>query len=327
MPIEPKSIKTILVVRNDRFGEFLLNIPSLRALKEAFVNAKIILIVDPYVKELAECLPFIDEIIEWAIKKHTLTEKFHLITYLKNKDIDAAIILNPSKEFNVFAYLAGIPIRAGYNRKWGFLLTHKIEDRKYLGRKHEIDYNLELVGLVGAKTTDKTLSLTINDGIIDKLSKDSGIENFDNLVAIHPWTSDPIKQWPLQNFRELAQRLLEDPNIKVIVIGGKENQDESNKLFTDSGSGLINLTGKTTLKQLAGLLKRCKLLVSDDSGPVHLACAVNTPVIAIFRNDIPAKTARRWGPWGRGHAIIEKDNLSDITVDEILNKVKELLNK
>jgi len=72
-------------------------------------------------------------------------------------------------------------------------------------------------------------------------------------------------------------------------------------------------------------LKRCALLVSGDSGPVHLAAAVGTPIVALFRNDLPGKTSKRWGPWGKGHTVIEKENLEDISVDEVFEKVKQRL--
>jgi len=84
---------------------------------------------------------------------------------------------------------------------------------------------------------------------------------------------------------------------------------------------------KTTLPELAALLKRGSLVVSGDSGPMHLATAVGTPVIALFRNDLPGKTAKRWGPWGKNHIVIEKSNLNNITVDEVFSKVKEVLNR
>lgn len=327
MQIRPEAIKNILAVRNDRFGEFLLNIPSLRALRENFINARIILVVNPYVRELAEAIPFIDELIEWDRIKHFLLAKLQFIGLLRRKNIDMAIMLNPSKEFNILTYLAGIPIRVGYNRKCGFLLTHKIEDKKYLGRKHEVEYNLELVGLVGAKTQDKTLFLTIDNDVINNLLKDFNIENSDNLVALHPWTSDPIKQWPLKNFYALAKDLLKEPNIRIIVIGGKDEFAKSIEFCSDLGNNLINMTGRITLKQLSVLLKRCKLLISCDSGPMHLACAVGTPVLAIFRSDLPQKSSRRWGPWGGGHIVIEKNNLYDITPEEVFNKIKEVLNR
>jgi len=324
--IQAETVKNILAVRNDRFGEFLLNIPALRALKETFKNARLIAVVDYSVKELAERVTFIDEIIEWNQGKHPLSEKARFINLLKKKQIDISVMLNPAKVFNIFTYLAGIPIRVGYNRKWGFLLTHKMEDEKYLGQKHEIEYNLELVSLVGAKTQDKTLSISINGSIIDDLLKDAGIENNDNLVALHPWTSDPIKQWPLKNFCELTKRLVREQDMRVIIIGGKDELTKSMEFFKNIDSNLINLTARTALTQLAALLKRCKLLISGDSGPVHLACAVGTKVLAIFSNDIPGKSARRWGPWGKGHIIIEKENLSDITVAEVFDKVKGVLN-
>lgn len=326
MRIDPKTIKNILVVRNDRFGEFLLNIPALRALKETFVNARVIMVVNPAVKELTKAIPFIDEIIEWENVKHSLLERLQFVNLLKRKNINMAIILNPCKEFNIFTYLSGIPVRVGYARKWDFLLTHRMEDKKYLGEKHEVEYNLELVNLIGAKAEDKTLSLAIN-GIDDSLLNDFNIKYDSNLIALHPWTSDPIKQWPIDNFCELAKRLVKELDVKIIIIGGKEEQSKAIGLDSNLGDRMTNLTGKTTLIQLALLLKKCKLLISGDSGPVHLASSVGTRVVAIFRNDIPAKTARRWGPWGNGHWVIEKRSLLDINVDEVLNKAKEIIEK
>jgi len=325
MQIDYKNTSKILLVRNDRFGEFLLNIPSFRALKETFSQARIICVVDSSVRDLAESIPFIDEVIEWSRLKHTLAQKFRFINLLKSKKIDIAIMLNPSKDFNILTYLSGIPIRAGYDRKWGFLLTHKIKDEKYLGEKHEIEYNLELVSLLGARTLDKSLSLTIDDRIINGLLKDAGIENYDNLVAIHPWTSDPVKQWPIENFQELARELLKNLNLKVIIIGGPDELSRSRQFFANLGRELINLTGRTTLKQLAALLKKCKLLISGDSGPVHLASCVGAPVVAIFRSDMPQKCAVRWGPSSEGSIVVQKNNLADISVEEVFNEVKEKL--
>ncbi len=82
---------------------------------------------------------------------------------------------------------------------------------------------------------------------------------------------------------------------------------------------------KLTLLQSAALLKRAEVLVSNDSGPVHLSASVGTPVVVIFRSDMPGKSARRWGPWGEGHVVIQRDNLWDITTDEVLIKLKEKL--
>jgi heptosyltransferase-2 len=317
---EPE-IKDILVVRNDRFGEFLLNIPAIRALKERFSGARLVLVVDPAVKDLAECISFADEIITWRNTKHKFQDTLKFVRSLKQKKFGLCVILNPSKEFNLISFCAGIPIRIGYDRKLGFLLNRKIKDTKHLGQKHEVEYNLDLVKLAGADTKDKTLTLTINNCLPEAL----GIDSAENLVAIHPFTSDPIKQWPEINFVELAKRLIQEVKTKVVVIGGEKESDRARELYGNFNERLINITGRTTLKESAAVLKRCRLLISGDSGPMHLACAVGTPVVALFRNDIAGKSPRRWGPWGEGNIVIEKNNLCDITVDEVFDKVSEIL--
>jgi heptosyltransferase-2 len=321
------KIKNILAVRNDRFGEFLLNIPSFRALKEKFRGASLTLLVDPYVSDLARSIDFVDEVLTWENRKHRIYEIITFSKRLRNKKFDIEVVFNPSKEFNIINFLSGIPLRVGYARKWDFLLTHKIEDRKYLGDKHEIEYNLELVNLIGAKTEDKSLSLNVDRNIINNLLKESEIKEYDNLVLIHPWTSDSIKQWPLVHFLELIKKMVKEFNLKILIIGGKEHILTSQQLFKDLGQNVIDLTGRTTLKELVALLERCKLLISGDSGPNHLAGAVGVPVISIFRNDIPAKGPTRWGPVSAGSVVIENCNLSDISVDEVFDKAKEVLNK
>jgi ADP-heptose:LPS heptosyltransferase len=320
--------KKILVIRNDRFGEFLLNIPAIRALKETF-GARISLVVNPYVKEIAHNLPFVDEIIEWNKDiSHSVLERFRFLSFLKKERFALAIILNPSKEFNIFSYLAGIPTRVGYNHKYPFLLTKRLEDRKYLGKKHEVEYNLELVGLIGARTEDRSINLPIKEKdkiFTDDLLKKTGVLDSEDIIAIHPWTSDPVKQWPLEYFGELASLMNEETALKVIIIGGRDELEKSKEFFRHLNSRIINLTARFTLGQLAAFLKRCTLLVSNDSGPVHLAAAVGTKVLAIFRSDICAKSSRRWGPWGKGHIVLEKDNLEDIGVDEVYRRIKTVI--
>ena len=316
-----KGRKNILVIRNDRFGEFLLNIPAIRALKESFEGSKIILAVDPYVKELAAKIPYADEVITWRNGKHSLTDILKFVNLLKKKSVDMAFIMNPSRDSNIAIKLAGIPERVGYARKWDFLLTKKIEDQKNLGQKHEIEYNLDLVRITGADTKNKTLSIDIVEPDFHSGSGNISTPGVE-YIAIHPWTSDPVKQWPVERFRELALKLVKELDMDVLIVGGKDESEKSAG-FNYINNRIFNLTGKTTLLQLAAILKRSRLLISADSGPVHLACSVGTPVIALFRNDMPGKGPGRWGPCGCNNIVVEKNNLSDISVEEVLNKVKE----
>lgn len=321
MQLDPKTVKNILVVRNDRFGEFLLNIPAMRALKETFSNAKLTCVVDPCVKEIALLVPYIDEIIEWKNTRHGIVEKLGLANTLRRIKIDLAVMLNPSRDFNLITWLAGIPVRAGYDRKLGFLLSCKAADKKYLGDKHEVEYNLDLVAQVGASTKDRSLKLDLGADGLDKELKSA----CSGAVAIHPWSSDPIKLWPEPNFLQLAKRITTELKAKVIVVGSIENSEKAKMLF--SGTTVTDLTGRTSLKQLAQTLRECRLLISVDSGPVHLACAVGTPALVLFRNDIAGKGPKRWGPWSKDSAVIQKDSLLKITVEEVFDKVKEMLTR
>jgi ADP-heptose:LPS heptosyltransferase len=299
--------KEILAIRDDRFGEFLLNIPALRALKISFPGSKLTLMVSPAVKELAAKISCVDNILVCE-RILGLRECFGLAGKLRNRRFDACVVLNPKKEFNLAVFLAGIPVRAGYRRKWGFLLTHKIKDLKSQGLKHEVEYNLDLVKLLGAETADKSLSLT---GIPE-------VSEYRSTIVVHPYTSDPVKQWPIERFNELAVKISRDFNKKVIIAG-----KASSSIYW--GNEVRDLTNKTSLVELAAVLKSCKLLISGDSGPVHLAAAVGTPVIALFRDDLPGKTAKRWGPWGKNCAVVEKSSLNDITVEEVFTKAKQIL--
>lgn len=322
MRISPKAVKNILLVRNDRLGEFILNIPAFRAIMAHFPNSKATIVVSPYLKELAQCIDCVDEVITWENKKHKLSEIAKFCRELKKKKVDLCVIFNPSQEFNIISFLAGIPVRIGYNRKLGGLLTHKIIDEKHKRNMHEIEYNLELAALSGASVNSQELSLNIGDNLdLDGVN----IPAREPFIALHPWTSDSVKEWPVNNFCALAKRITAELNIKVFIIGARAGRQKDIQLPKNLGLGIVDITDKTSLMQLAVVLKKCRLLISADSGPVHLASAVKAPVLALFRNDMPGKTPKRWGPWGKGHMVIEKSNLCDISVNEVFDKVKEFL--
>jgi len=295
----------ILAVRNDRFGEFLLNIPALRALKQSYPDSSLTLAVSSDTVELAQCIEYADKVVVWD-------DNFR--RNLRKQRFDICVVFNPTKEAHWRVFFAGIPVRVGYDRKWGLLLNRKIKDNKSLGLKHEVEYNLDLVGLIGAKPADKSLSLAKLPAYSDP--------GYAGAVAIHPYTSDSLKQWEPERFRELAKRVSDELGLRVLIVG--KDKGESVREFEGLGKNIVNLVNKTSLVELAQTLKQCRLLVSCDSGPMHLAASVGTSVIALFRNDLPGKTAKRWGPWGKGHIVIEKKSLADISVEEVLDKVKNI---
>ena len=348
----------------------MLNIPAFEALKQNYPGAALTLAVAPYVQELAKRITFADEVITWENRKHSLSEILNFSKELKAGKYALCVIFNPSKEFNIISFLSGIPIRAGYNRKWGFLLNRKITDKKSEGSKHEVEYNLELMKAIGIKTellnnvslrgrtarrsrsrTDEAIAVEIaslplvarndiskyyscgyirfpleikNEDFSDARMGELGISN-GSFIVMHPWASNKEKEWPLSKFKELAVNLTRALGLKIVLIGGREEIPRSGEFCQDLT--VIDLTGKTNLVELAALLKRSKLLVTNDSGPMHLAGIVGAPVAAIFRKSPHSIGARRWGPVGNNHAVIENDIIAAITVDEVLDGIKTILKK
>lgn len=318
-------VSKIVVFRNDRFGEFLLNIPAFEALKQNYSGAKLTLVVDDSVKELAKRIPFANDVLVWENKKHSLNEIIAFSRKLRREKYDLCVIFNPSQEFNIISFLAGIPVRLGYSRKWGFLLNRTIPDNKAEGSKHEVAYNLELIKRIGIKPLEVSFPLQLlKEDFSDYRMAELGLKDKE-FVVIHPWASNKAKEWPQIKFKELISMLAGDFVFKIILIGGLQELHRSESFC--QGLPVINLTAKTSLVELAGLLKRTKLLVTNDSGPMHLAAVLGTPLVAIFRKSPASVSARRWGPVGVNAVILENENLSDIKTDEVLDGIKKIIQR
>lgn len=315
----------ILVVRTDRIGEILLSTPILTALKEKWPLAEITMMIRPQVKELIEDNPRVSEIMEYGDdgeNKGQIREAFRLSSIFKQKKFDAAIIVNPKRKFHLAVFLAGIPVRVGFNRKWGFCLTHRVKDVKFLAERHEVEYNLDLVRALGIEPKDKRPYLKVTDNAIhnsrEKLKRASPAgSDTCKLVAMHPCTSNPKKQWPIGSFAKLADLLISEGYSVALVSGAKEARFAEGVIALMKNRP-IDLTGKLSLKELAALFEQCKFLISGDSGPVHIAVAVGTRVIALFGAADPGSRPKRWGPYGAGHIVIEKERLEDIKPEEVL---------
>ena len=321
--INKNKIHKILVIRTDRIGrighsarycglgEALLNIPAIRALKQNF-NSSIVVLVNPVVRELFAGSPEIDQILTFDEDKwnKSIFMRLKLLLQVRKMKFDLVVIFNPTKRFHILSYLAGIPRRLGYARKWSFLLTHKMEDKKFLGQKHEVEYNLDLVRSIGADTDEKDISITVKKEdirFVEDLLLKYAIAAQDLIIAIHPHSSNPAKSWPKENFASVADELYSRFTAKVAIIGAVQEKNAVINLISLTKYPPINLSGKLTLKQLAAFFQRCALLISNDSGPVHIATAMGTPTVVIFGRNIPGVSPERWGPWGNGHIVLHKD--------------------
>jgi len=338
--------KRILVVRTDKIGDVVLSTPVIKNLRRYFPNSYIAMMVSPHTKELIEGNPYLDEVIIYDKEnKHKgWFASLRFSRYLKKKRFDLAIILHPTNRVHLVTFFAGIPKRVGYNRKLGFLLTDRIPHNKQLGQKHESEYNLDLLRYLGLKDLENQIFVPIKEEAkkyVDKLLEKQGIREDDFLIAVHPSATCPSKRWPPERFAELCDKLKEKYNLKILVVAGPKDTDLAQKLINMMKEKAINLAGKLSLGELAYLLKRCRLFISNDSGPVHICSAVGTPVISIFGRNQAGLSPLRWGPLGKYDRVIHKEVgcqvclahncqkgflcLKAISVEDVLKVAEEIL--
>jgi len=287
-------------------GDLLMSLPAVRQIRAAFPKAKVALLIQQDLEPLLEGHPDLDQILRWDPGQgQGWGAMLRWGRALRRERFDCAVILNPTKLFHSAVWLAGIPIRAGYRRKWGFLLTRSIPDTKQTRERPEAEYNLELLPLLGLRPSGPVLKLPVRpekEAEILRLLESRGLKTAPRPVAVHPWTSNTAKSWPMDSFQHLI-RLLEGSGVPVIVIGGEENQTAMRKWKAALPEGTGDLVGQVPLGLLPALLKQCRALVSNDSGPVHVAAAVGTPVVVVSPRS-HAPILNRWRPLGEPHKIL-----------------------
>jgi len=144
-------------------------------------------------------------------------------------------------------------------------------------------------------------------GWVDEIFLKNGIKASDSLLAIHPAASCPSKIWPAKRFAEVAEKLAQEYNLKVLIVSGPKDLTLAGEVIKNMNSEPINLAGQTSISQLACILKRCKLFISNDSGPVHLASAMGVSVISIFGRNQAGLSPKRWGPVGLKDKVLHKE--------------------
>ena len=202
---------------------------------------------------------------------------------------------------------------------------------------------MDFLRYLGIEPKDKKLFIPVNseaDKWRQEFFKQEGISEGDKLLALSPAASCPSRIWPGERFAQVADRLAQKYGFKILVIVSAKDSKYANDLIKYMRSSAINLAGKTSITQLASLLRKCGLLISNDSGPVHLACAVGTPVISIFGRNQAGLGPKRWGPVGPRDKFLHKAScieclahncqkefacLKSITVDDVVSAADSIL--
>ncbi|MCK4463606.1 MAG: glycosyltransferase family 9 protein [Candidatus Omnitrophica bacterium] len=336
----------ILITRTDRIGDVMLSTPVIKAVRDKYPDAYIAFCVGPHAFEIVDKNPYLNDVIVYD-KKGKHKSVFGIIRFIfeiKRIKFDMAIILHSTNRMNLTCFLAGIPKRTGYDRKLGFLLTDKIPYTKQEGKKHEMEYTLDVIRHIGIEPSDKRLYMSLHKDTekkIKKIFEAHDIHKMNKIVAINPGASCPSKRWPIEYFSEVVDRLNEEYGAKVIILGGPDSVESVRLLLGNIKTKVIDLTEKTSVSLLAGILSKSHLFISNDSGPVHIAVSVGTPVIAIFGRSDEGLSPKRWGPLGPSDIALHKDVgcrvclahrcdkdfkcLKAITVDEVMEAVEKFL--
>jgi heptosyltransferase-2 len=307
MAADPKKI---LIIRTDRLGDVILSTPVIKNLRNCFPEAHIAFICRPYTKRILEGNPYLNEVIVYdkyrTHKKVWPSIKFALD--LRKKKFDWALILHPTNRVHIFTFFAGIPLRIGWDKKMGWLLTKKLPQAKQEGARHELEYTLDILRTLGLKADDKTTYFPINKEAqkrVGALLKEFGLRDEEKLIVIHPSASCPSKRWPQEHFLELIKLFEEKKGFKIAVVTSEEEKSFGQKLVEDNR--ILDLRGKLDILELASLLQQASLFVSNDSGPVHIAANFKIPVISIFGRKDPGLSPQRWKPLGNNSSYLSND--------------------
>ena len=291
-------------------GDTILTYPSVQGVKELFPHSRLTVLVPNHLIGLWKTFPCVDEIIPFQKRSGvgSVWEDVQISRFMRKRRFDLALIFPRSFRSAFQIYLAGIPIRIGYQDEGRSLfLTHKIRRKGEVLHLHRVHYYRRLMEPLGHLESVPSPRLFLREeerGWAQKRLEELGLLDGRPLIGINPGAAYGLaKCWHPDRFAELGRRLSEKWKATALIFGREEERGMADKILKNLGGGGVDFTGKTGLLQLAALLERCRLLVTNDTGTMHVASAVGTPVVAIFGSTDPVAT----GPWGGGHVVVKKE--------------------
>jgi 3-deoxy-D-manno-octulosonic-acid transferase/heptosyltransferase-1 len=338
----------ILIVKLSAIGDVIHTLPSLAALRRLYPEANITWVVEDASSDLISGHPYLDKVIvshrkEWVrdMKRGLVSKPIReiraFIDDLRRQSYDLVIDFHGLIKSAAIVLLSSGKRKLGYDSMHelsGLFLNEKIPEDM---RKHAVDRYLDFLRYLGSDAKEPEFLIPIgeeNNSRVEALLQRNKIDKKDSFVAVSPVALWDTKLWADEKFAALCDRVSEELKVSVVFTGSERGKLEQIQSLMKTPS--VNLGGETTLRDLAYLYQRSALLITTDSGPMHIAAAVGTPVIALFGPTDPLRT----GPYGKGHLVIRRELscspcflkkcnsmkcMSDITVDEVFHTVKEKL--
>jgi lipopolysaccharide heptosyltransferase II len=329
-----EEIRKILFLRHDRIGDMVLSTAVVRALRGAFPQARITVLASERNREILTYNPHVDEIliyqgILWFIKT-VRPRRYDLV-------IDPFVTYELKQAF--MTYLAGGKYRIGFEEA-GREIFFNLRGPVASTYKRMVEHLLDLVEFLGGKRKDCEPEVFLSQKELQwasetLVSKEININKL--TIAIHPGAYYPSQRWPTERFGALARRILEQYEVKVILLGSRDEQDLVKKMKEISGKGIQDFSG-LRLRELMTLLSKCDLIVCNNSGPLHIASALKVRTVSM----IGPTVTPLWLPYGEHHTVINKglfcspcnravcrghECMESITVDEVFDAVQSQINQ
>jgi heptosyltransferase-2 len=322
-----QDVKSILVGRLDeRIGDFVLMTPFLRELRRNASQAWITLLVTPAVAELAVLCPYVNEVLVWdrvsrgacrSLRRYWQVLRLSA-SHLWARRFDLALLPRwgtVGGYHNILPlYWSGARFRVGFSERdanfqgrllvgQDWLLTHAIHD---LSIKHEVVRYLDLLRFLGGTVEDDRLELWLtgeDEAMAEEFLRQQGVSVGEPLVAFGIGATDLKRRWRPDGFIAVGRHLAQKHGTRIVLLGGKAEQEFAAVLADGLGSTAISAAGVLSLRAAAALLRRCRLYIGHDTGAMHLAAAVGVPVVEISCHPLIGSpyswnAPQRFGPWG-----------------------------
>jgi heptosyltransferase II len=314
LTVQGKNFNNILVRGVNWIGDAVMTMPAIRALKLANPHSKITLLVKPHISPLFARDPNIDEIILYSDDYKGFLGRVKLAGILKKYNFDCAVLFQNAFDSAFITFLTGIPERIGYQRDARrFLLTKAVPFDADARSLHHIEYYLNL--LDGAGFAVRKSLPWIYLSIDERLQARSILKDLNRpIIAINPGaTYGSSKRWGTVQFAEVSGRIIDEIKGSVLMLGGPSEtviSEEIVKMILHTrpylavpNRNLLSLAGRVGLRELIAVIAESDILITNDSGPMHIGYAVGTPIVAIFGSTSPELT----GPIGDDGIVIRKE--------------------
>lgn len=277
------NIKRIIVRQTNWIGDAVMTTPAMGALRSSFPAAEIVVAANPPVAELFLHHPYCDRVLVFDKKgaHRGVRGVLRFSGELRKERFDLAILLQNAIEAALIAFLAGIPRRAGFRTDGrGWLLTHAVPVGDSERSLHHTRYYLKMLETLGIQGGEGGLRLACTEG---ELARARELIGDCMPVAINPGAAyGSAKRWYPERFAEVGNRLAEEFGARVVLTGGPGEKEIGRDIAAAMRVAPINLIGKTKVREMMAVLSLCRLVVTNDSGPMHVAAAFGVPIVAVF---------------------------------------------